>query len=122
MRVLNMVQEGKITVDEALKVIDALDAPVDDKPQAAATKAKWLRVRVGDVKTGKSKVSVNLPMGLVDWVLRTGNKFASLGGADLDGMGVDLEELRSAISCGLRGKVVDVTDEASGEHVEIIVE
>lgn len=119
MRVLNMVSEGKISVDEALKVIEALEAPIDDKSRQSVTKAKWLKIRVGDTKTGKSKVSVNLPMGLVDWALRTGNRFV---GADLDGAGVDLNELRNAINYGLRGKIVDVTDEEKGEQVELVVE
>lgn len=119
MRVLNMVSEGKISVDEALKVIEALEAPIDDKSRQSATKAKWLKIRVGDTKTGKSKVSVNLPMGLVDWALRTGNRFV---GADLHGAGVHLNELRNAINYGLRGKIVDVTDEEKGEQVELVVE
>lgn len=121
-RVLNMVKEGKLTVEEALKVIEALEVPADEGPQLPETKAKWLKIKVLDLNTGKSKVSVTLPMGLVDWALRTGTKVASLGGADLNGMGIDMEELRHAIRYGLRGKIVDVTDEDSGEHVEIVVE
>ncbi len=124
LRVLNMVKEGKITVDEATKVIEALDTGADTDAEYVeqGPRAKWFRVLVTDSSTGKPKVRVNLPMGLVDWALRTGTKVASLGGADLGGMGIDIEELRSAISYGLRGKIVDVTDEQSGEHVEIVVE
>jgi len=122
LRVLNMVKEGKLTVDEALKVIEALDSSTDERPETPETKARWFRIRVTDVNSGKAKISVNLPMILVDWALRTGSKFASIGGVDLTSNGIDLEELRNAIHYGLRGKIVDVTDDDSGEHVEIVVE
>lgn len=120
-RVLNMVKEGKITVDEAMKILEALGAP-EEEPELPQSKSKWFRVRVTDLKTNRPKVSVNLPIGLVDWALRTGTKVASVGGVDLNGMGVNLEELRSAINFGLKGKIIDVTDEEEQTHVEIVVE
>ena len=36
--------------------------------------------------------------------------------------GVNLEEMMAAIKSGASGKIMDVTDEDSGEHVEIYVE
>lgn len=123
-RILNMVKEGKLTVEEATKLLEALDAgPADDveAPQGQG-KAKWFRVRITDTKTNRPKVSVNLPIGIVDWALRTGSRVAAFGGADLGGMGINLEELRAAINYGLKGRIVDVTDEDESQHVEIIVE
>jgi len=120
-RILNMVKEGTLTVEEATKLLEALEAPAEDA-DVPETKAKWLRVRVTDLKTNRVKVSVNLPIGLVDWALRAGTKFASLGGVELNGMGVNLEELRSAINYGMRGKIIDVVDEEEQVHVEVIVE
>lgn len=120
-RVLNLVKEGKISVEEAMKVIEALGAP-ESEPDLPQSKAKWFRVRVTDLKTNRPKVSVNLPIGLVDWALRTGTKVASVGGVDLNGMGVNLEELRTALNYGLKGKIVDVVDEEDQAHVEIVVE
>lgn len=120
-RILNMVKEGTLTVEEATKLLEALEAPAEDA-DVPETKAKWFRVRVTDLKTNRVKVSVNLPIGLVDWALRAGTKFASLGGVELNGMGVNLEELRSAINYGMRGKIIDVVDEEEQVHVEVIVE
>lgn len=121
-RILGMVKEGKVTPEEAVKLLEALESSSEEQIETPATKAKWFRVRVTDVKTNKAKVSVNLPIGIVDWALRTGTRVASFGGVDLNGMGVNLEELRGAINFGLKGKIVDVTDEDDGEHVEIFVE
>lgn len=120
-RILNMVKEGTITAEEATKLLEALETP-QEEPEISGSKAKWFRVRITDLKTNKVKVSVNLPIGLVDWALRTGTKLASLGGVDLNGMGVNLEELRSAIHYGLKGKIIDVVDEAEQTHIEILVE
>ncbi|MBP8614008.1 MAG: hypothetical protein KBI40_04035 [Firmicutes bacterium] len=123
LRVLQMLKEGKITAEEAVGLLEAMDLPTDvaesDVPQ---TPAKWLRIRVTDLGSNKPKVMVNLPMKLVNWALKTGNKFSSVGGVDIDDMGVDLNELSEALSYGFRGKLIDVVDEDEGQHVEIVIE
>ena len=123
LRVLQMLKEGKITAEEAVGLLEAMDLPTDvaesDVPQ---TPAKWLRIRVTDLGSNKLKVMVNLPMKLVNWALKTGNKFSSVGGVDIDDMGVDLNELSEALSYGFRGKLIDVVDEDEGQHVEIVIE
>lgn len=121
-RILNMVKGGKITPEEGMKLLEALETSTGEDVEAPQGKAKWLRIRVTDMKTNRPKVSVNLPIGIVDWALRTGSRVAAFGGADLNGMGVNLEELRAAINFGLKGKIIDVTDEEEGHHVEIVVE
>lgn len=123
-RILNMVKEGKLTVEDATKLLEALDAGSADEAEASQGqgKAKWLRIRITDSKTNRPKVALNLPIGIVDWALRTGSRVAAFGGADLGGMGINLEELRAAINFGLKGRIVDVTDEEESQHVEIIVE
>lgn len=123
LRVLQMLKQGKITAEEAVGLLEAMDLPTDvaesDVPQ---TPAKWLRIRVTDLGSNKPKVMVNLPMKLVNWALKTGNKFSSVGGVDIDDMGVDLNELSEALSYGFRGKLIDVVDEDEGQHVEIVIE
>ncbi len=122
-RILAMVKEGKITPEEGIKLLEALEISVEDQAmESTQGKAKWFRVRITDTRTNKPKVTVNLPISLVDWALRTGTKVASFGGADLNGMGINVEELRAAINFGLKGKIVDVMDEESGDHVEVTVE
>lgn len=121
-RILNMVKEGKITPEEGMKLLEALESSMQDEAPVPLGKAKWLRIRVTDMRTARPKVAVNLPIGIVDWALRAGSRVAALGGVDLNGMGVNVEELRSVINLGLKGKLIDVTDEDDKEHVEIIVE
>ena len=73
-----------------------------------------LRVHVTDMVTGKAKVSVNLPLGLVD----AGMSIASQYAPD-----IDFGEIAEAIRQGqLEGKIVDVIDEEDGEHIEVFID
>ncbi len=77
---------------------------------------RWFRVRVTDTFSGRNKVNVNIPFGLVNVGLKMGARFVP----DMeDGK---LQELLVAVRSGQQGKVIDVTDEESGERVEIFVE
>ena len=76
MQVLKMVQEGKITPEEAAKLLSALeDGNRPPGRPAGDGKNRWFRVRITDLKTGKRKVNVNIPMGLVDVGMRLGARF-----------------------------------------------
>ena len=75
--------------------------------------ARWLRVRVTDIVTGKAKATVNLPLGLVDAGLNIASKYAP---------DIAFDELIEAINNGAEGKLIDVVDEEDGEHVEIFIE
>jgi hypothetical protein len=117
LQILRMVESGHITADEAARLLHALD--VADSREASAQgagKARWFRVRVTDLSTGKPKVNVNIPMGLVNVGMRMGARFAP------DIAGIDTAQVMQAIRDGVQGKVVDVEDEDDGERVEIFVE
>ena len=125
MQILKMIQEGKITAAEGAKLLEALNvgSKTDKRPPtpplppgAPGSDARWFRVRVTDLGSGKNKVSVNIPMGLVNVAMRMGARFAP------NVENVNYEEMAAAIKSGATGKVIDVTDEESGERVEIFVE
>ncbi len=121
MKILKMIEEGKINAEEGAKLLAALaDSRRTPPPVSAAAltggSARWLRVRVTDSVTGKTKVNVNLPMGLVDVGLKIGARFAP----EIDSEQMDA--INQALKSGLSGKIIDVTDEEDGEHVEIFVE
>ena len=73
-------------------------------------------MRVTDAATGKSKVNVNIPMGLVNVGMKMGARFVP------ENSDIDLEELFEQIQSGAHGKIVEVTDDESGENVEIFIE
>lgn len=119
MRILNMIREGKITAEEGAKLLSAL-GDTQKSARSPASKGtgepRWFRVRVTDLVNGNTKVSVNIPIGLMEWGMQIGAHFAPEVG-DLD-----FEELKDMLQSGVEGKVVDVIDEEDGEHVEIFIE
>lgn len=122
MRILKLIQEGKITADEGAKLLAALssaDKPKKSRPTpmtSSGKQARWFRVRVTDMRSGKTKTSVNIPLGLMEWGLQIGAQYAP----DLGGL--DSEQLVEMLQSGAMGKIVDVIDEEDGEHVEIFIE
>jgi hypothetical protein len=78
---------------------------------------KWLRVRVTDLRTGKSKANVKIPASLADFGIKMAARFAP---ADLEGL--DMNQIIEAMKSGGETKLVDVEDEEKGEHVEIFIE
>jgi hypothetical protein len=79
--------------------------------------SQWLRVRVTDLRTGKSKANVKIPVGLADLGMRLAVRFAPASVEDLD-----MNQLIAAMKSSGEEKLVDVEDEEKGEHVEIFVE
>ena len=117
MRILKMIEEKQITAEEGAKLLEALRATGSDAAQREeVTKARWLRVRVTDRSSGKLKVNVNIPVGLVDVGLKMGARFAP----EMNGM--DLSAIQTAIRGGMQGRIIEVDDEADNERVEVFVE
>lgn len=115
-KILSMIEEGKITAEEGARLLTALSRSKESSPPPRQSEARWLRVRVSDMDTGKVTVNVSLPIGLVDVGLRMGARFVP----DMEGM--EIEELAEALRQGLTGKIVDVIDEEDGNRVEVYVE
>jgi hypothetical protein len=117
LKILKMIDEGKISAEEGAKLLAALSesrkTPGRMPMRPAVGGTRWLRVRVTDTLTGKTKATVNLPMRLVD----AGLKIAAHYAPD-----VAFDELLEGIHAGAEGKIVDVIDEEDGEHVEIFIE
>lgn len=119
MQILKMIEEGKISAAEGADLLRALEkkdgGPVTE-PLRGASQPRWFRVRITDVTSGKNKVNVNIPMGLVQVGVKMGARFAP----DIEG--VNYEKLMELIRMGQQGKVIDITDEDDGERIEIFVE
>ena len=69
MKILQMIQEGKITAEDGAKLLSAITENAQTQKARAFSRSRdsrYMRVRVTDLSSGKTKVSVNLPLGLVD--------------------------------------------------------
>ena len=61
-RILKMLEDKKITADDAMKLLDALDR-TESRPTDRELRKKWLHVRVE--KNGKQTVNIKLPLSLL---------------------------------------------------------
>lgn len=129
MKILTMVQEGKISPEDAAQLLEAINstpppprrasiptASSDESAGGLGRRPRWLRVRVTDTETGKPRVNVRLPISMVGVGIKMGSKFAPEIG------GLDSAELMQIIDSGELGQIVDVFDEDDGEHVEVFLE
>jgi hypothetical protein len=112
--------ESAAAAPEAPKAWAEAGTPVEPaapvKPAVTGNGPRWFRVRVTDMASGKTKVTVNLPIGLVNWGMKIGARYAP------EVSEFDFNEFSQILQSGAEGKIVDVLDEEDGEHVEIFVD
>lgn len=120
MKILKLIEEKKISADQAASLLSILQEKtesVEDAPNTYPDAPRWFKVRVTDTFSDKPKTSVSIPFSLLDLGLRIGAQFSP------EIYGVDLSELRQILRSGdPEGKLIDVVDEEDGEHVEVFVE
>lgn len=137
MKILEMIQEGKITAAEGMELLKAIEEtePVSHTDGSAYT-GRFLRVRVAGDKA--PKVNVNVPLGLIKsasklitWGVNFGTSFIpeeTRSGMDKKGIDLsqmDIEEFIQALDQNSGGKLVDVDvdDEKEGRiKVEVFVD
>ncbi|MHB1455499.1 MAG: SHOCT-like domain-containing protein [Armatimonadota bacterium] len=137
-RILEMLKQGKITIDEAEQLLDALQGcTVADDIQlpnvetlvSARQKPKYLRVVIDD---SEDHVNIRIPLGLI----RAGMKFSSFLPADAQskiqsslgekGMNIDLVNIKpetfDALIDSLGELNIDIDEKNSNEKVRIFCE
>ena len=80
LKILKMIQEGKITAEEGMQLFKALEEPAKKQPEEVKTSpgvkgGRFFRVKVTDTDTGKSRVNVRLPVGVVSAGVKMGRGF-----------------------------------------------
>jgi hypothetical protein len=120
MKILKMIEDGKISAEDGTKLLSALAegsrGPVDSSGPGKPGAPRTLRIRVTDMASGRSKASVQIPLALVDAGMKIGAHFAP------EVEGVDMSNVMDAMRSGVTGKIIDVVDDEDGEHVEIYIE
>jgi hypothetical protein len=120
-RILKLVEEGKLTPEQGVQLLNALTEAAKDKrdgapppPPPPPGSARFVRIRVTNVKTGHQEVNLRIPTGFVNWIFRAGGKVR----ANING--VDSDAVMEAIRARSFGHVVDVRD--GNDRVEIVLE
>lgn len=122
LRVLRMVQEGKISAEEGIRLMDALNDSSREKQKTAPEQksakknARWFRVRVTDQITGKVKVDIHLPINVV----KAGSKLGARFSPEMSGL--DMDQLLEHVDAGTTGRIFDLTHDSDQELVEVFIE
>jgi hypothetical protein len=118
LKILQMVEDGKISADDATTLLRALEGGDRRSPSpiVADTENRYLRVQVTNLDTGVAKVNVTIPLRLVSVGLRMAERFAP------EFEEFNIAELEEMIVSGAMGKLVEVVDSEDNERVEVYVE
>jgi len=113
-RILKLLEEGKITPQDAARLLDAVGEGNGDKPGN-----RFLKVKVTEDGSTRPKVSITLPVALVKLGMRFAPHSARANIADHE---IDTRVITEALEKGITGKIIEVHDEENGEHVEVWLE
>ncbi|MBU3178080.1 hypothetical protein KPL47_17270 [Clostridium estertheticum] len=118
MRVLKMLEDGKIDSQKAGELIEALNATKKIVPVTANNADKTLKIKVNS-STGDN-VNVNIPVKFIKTLGSAIKRIPKVEG--VEGIeDIDIQAILQAVGEGLDGKIVDVKSE-KGDIVEIVVE
>lgn len=119
-KIIRMVEEGKVSSEEASELINALKEDEHAENQGKQYMGKKLKIRISSEK--KEKVKVNIPIRLVKWVLKTGHSIASsIPEAKAYADDIDMNVVMQAIDNGIDGKIMDL-DTEEGDNIAIYIE
>jgi hypothetical protein len=121
LRILRMVQAGRLTAEEAVQLLEALGEPRQPgrgRPPASQTARKphWFRMRVTDKTTGKIHVDIRLPVHVVTAGAKLGARFSP------ESVGLDMNKVMEQIRQGVTGKVLETDTPDKQEKVEVFIE
>lgn len=123
-RILKMVEEGKISSEEAVKLLEALEV-VPEEPVGMVPSAKprrfmrFLKLRVYEGNLEKPKVNISVPVGLLKLAMKFIPEDAR---AQINDKDIDLDEILQAVDENTQGKLLEVDDADDKTRVEIFIE
>lgn len=123
MKILEMLQEGKIDAAEAEKLLSSVEGK-ETTTTVVKDKGPFTMFRVKVLSAAGDKVNVQIPLSLARIAIQAGKGIAKnqkVNGVDFDELGIDLEKVIELAESGALGKLVDV-ESANGDFVEVWVE
>ncbi len=120
LEILQMVESGVVTAQEAATILEAMDrssATVGRDPRAGEGDSRRgggvIRIRITEAGAPKPIVNIALPLKLIDAGL-------SIAAQYVPEYLPKASDLREAVLSGMRGTILDIQD--AEDHVEILVE
>ena len=119
MKILKMLEDKKISAEDAAKLIESLDSSEGKEDIEPVKRGKTLRIRVYENDSDKPKVNLNVPLGWSKLIM------PFIGAKVKDklkekGIDVDIDKIKESLNDGYEGRIIDVDD--GGDKVEIYID
>ena len=125
LKILHMIEQGTISAADGANLLRAveqnsqLNAAQVTQTTANNPKPRWLHVQVTDATTGKKKIDINVPLGLVNVGLKMGARFAPRMTEEQHDQFILM--IKQAATGQRQGKIYEDKGN-SGEIIEVFVE
>ncbi|HKL61081.1 MAG TPA: hypothetical protein VJY66_01730 [Acholeplasma sp.] len=126
LRILEMLKDGIISIEEADRLLRAMDSSKEDSNSVEVivpkykTDPKNLVFKIKILSKEGDKVNVNLPLKFAKAALKSGS--FKINGVNNDIMNqIDIDQIIQMAEDGQLGELVDITS-ADGDVVKIVVE
>ncbi|MBI4656737.1 MAG: hypothetical protein HY746_08345 [Elusimicrobia bacterium] len=119
LKILKMLEEKKITSQEAMELMEALEKTGAGPAREGERRGKFLRIKISDDNSADSKVNINVPIGWAKFLMPfVENKLKQK--LEDKGYNVDVGRFRDAIESAEPIKIVDIKN--GDEQVDISIE
>lgn len=119
LRILTLVQEGKINTSQASQMLQDLEANQtlagDLQAPDQRQSNRFFRIVKKDILSGKTIVEISIPVSL----LQAGKRIGANFGPELDLMNKD--QMDQLLGNPAEQKIAESDDEEKGEHTEIFL-
>ncbi len=120
LKVLELLSKGKISADEAEKLLDALSEDTDEETNIItiknSKKSPFRMIKIFVDSAEGEKVRVQIPVEFAKFL-----KKGKYGNVDFNEMDIDVDALLALVENGAFGELVTITSE-DGNNVRIVVE
>ncbi len=127
MRILKMIEEGKVTAEEGAELMKAIGGGEGEGEEnverqlsgvKSSLKGRKLRIKVTDTDTGKDKVNIRIPLKLAKIAEKLVPRETK---TQMKAQGIDLGGILSNIDELVDGPLVDIDADDKDDHVNISI-
>ena len=118
-KILNMLLEGKITKDEAMKLIDAVYGEQD---KSGVSKSRGIKIEV--IENDEKVASINLPLNMLKFLIKTA-RITNKSHIEVEGkeIPIDINELEQVLNDPtFKGRLLDVDANDEGKNIKVLIE
>lgn len=120
MRILKMVEEGKLNADKAKELIDALEQQNEQMIVVKDYDNKMLKVNIESHEG--DEVKIKLPVKVIKTIIKATGKLPMMSN-NMDGININelMDIISNSLDSAVMGEIVNISS-AEGDEVKVLVE